>query len=328
MNCQKGDCALSITLLKQANVSSKQWFFVLAYPKTASTALYSLFSLSGVVEMPMHRKETYYFCSDQYADYTKLFAENDAEYRGEVTTTVIYNEDCLRKMSREFPDAKIVVLMRDPIKRALSKYNHMVRRYGVKQSFSEIIRQEQEFFGTFKYQGKYDDLMAETGGLYLENCKRVLSCYDKKQVLFLLTEELTTEHKKSLSRLSDFLGVEISCETDKLPRANPSRSPHSRLVTLLLVKTSMSVNAVALKIRSLIPRSRLNNIFFGPLIRLLLRKLAMIEELSYSSKKQVNVISSQDMAYLVDYYNKRLHGLDKFIGIPISKYWKWYKESL
>ena len=90
----------------------------------------------------------------------------------------------------------------------------------------------------------------------------------------------------------------------------------------------MSVNAFALKIKSLIPRSRLDHILFGPLIRPLIRKLAMIEELSCSSKKQADVISDDDMAYLVDFYNKRLHGLDKFIGIPLSKYWKWYKESL
>ena len=310
-------------MMDKNNLDLIKWCFVLSYPKSGSSSL-SVYLKELGLNYPKHGKETYYFNQNHEKNYLRYFNSINADYYGEVTTCVIFNNECLDKMHDEFPDAKIIILIRDPIKRAISKYNHMVRRYDIRDSFSEIIRNENRLFGSYAHHSMMDDYVVKTGGEYLENCRRILTKFGNDNVFFILTEEMQNNKSDMSARISSFLDVEGKRNIE-IKNLNQSRLPFVKIITVAIVKFQLALNKILIKLRSVIPPSKLDNFMFRPIVRTMMKTLSSIEEATYSSRKQTLDVSAEDLRFLEDYYNLKLRGLGKLIGKNLNDYWPWYK---
>lgn len=137
---------------------------------------------------------------------------------GEASPYYLYHPAGALRMAQTIPQAKIVVLLRDPVKRAISHHLHMVweghetvedldkaldleaeRLQGIEQSLlddrSLVSRPHQHF----SYMAR---------GHYAPQLEQLYAHFDQKNVLVMTTEKLISDSKSSLARIQSFIGLE------------------------------------------------------------------------------------------------------------------------
>jgi len=109
---------------------SKQHFFVVGAQRSGTTYLYHLLNSHPEIEMAQPvRPEPKFFLIDRLYEqgldyyYRQFFADRGAGWLlGEKSTSYIESEKVARRIISQFPDAKIIMSLRDPVERAISNY--------------------------------------------------------------------------------------------------------------------------------------------------------------------------------------------------------------
>jgi len=114
------------------------------------------------------------------------------------------------------PDARLIVLLRDPVDRAFSHYHHEVALGREPLSFEEALDHEPE-----RTRGEEERLIREPDyfshawwnhtylarGRYAEQLERWLAVFPREQLLVLASEELGADPALVYARTLEFLGV-------------------------------------------------------------------------------------------------------------------------
>jgi hypothetical protein len=117
------------------------------------------------------------------------------------------------------PDAKIVVLLRNPVDRAVSHYAMAVRRGREDLSPETAIESESERIapslaaaraGASPHPGflEYEYLSYVSRGMYAEQLRRWFDHYDRSQMLVLRSEDLFADPDSVCRRIVSFLGLQ------------------------------------------------------------------------------------------------------------------------
>ncbi len=120
------------------------------------------------------------------------------------------------RAARLLPQAKLVALLRNPVDRALSHYQHEVRGGRETLSFPEAIDREPE-----RLRGEEERVRAEPGyysynhhrysyarrGVYLDQLQRWAQYFPRSQMLVLQSEWLFQDPAAASSAVYDFLGL-------------------------------------------------------------------------------------------------------------------------
>ena len=109
-------------------------FFIIGAPKCGTTSLAAwLSSHPNIFMSPI--KEPHHFCSDfgykEYSNprkYQALFKKVKPEHKaiGEASATYLYSKDAVKNIIKDIPDAKFIVLLRNPIEMAPSLHSQFV----------------------------------------------------------------------------------------------------------------------------------------------------------------------------------------------------------
>lgn len=105
--------------------------------KCGTTWLYENFKKDPGLTVSLKVKESGYFASpgvDDSAAYDSLYP-TDSDNRVEVDSSLIYSDVSADKMLRHNPDMRVVLILREPVEYAVSRYVHAVRK-------GEICRQD------------------------------------------------------------------------------------------------------------------------------------------------------------------------------------------
>jgi len=181
-------------------------FFIVGAPKAGTTSLYNyLNDVSGVFMSPI--KEPRYFNSDrkefrQYSrrkkynksEYLKLFKDVKNEKAiGEATPLYLRDPESAKRIHDQVPNAHIIILLRDPVKRAFSHYLMLSRMDIEKRTFGQMISEtlaERE-------NGIFIRRITLDNGLYTNQIKRYLEIFDEDKVMIIIFEEFIKQPKKN-----------------------------------------------------------------------------------------------------------------------------------
>lgn len=142
----------------------------------------------------------YYFLPRTKGWYRSLFAPGPGRISGEATPRyAILDHDRIRQVKTTLPDAKIIYLLRDPIKRAWSDLAMFhSSRYG-HDGLETIDEQRMSRFLTRKEQLEHSR--------YAANLSRWETFYGPSQILVGFHEQVRDDPRQLLDRICDFLGV-------------------------------------------------------------------------------------------------------------------------
>jgi hypothetical protein len=125
-----------------------------------------------------------------------------------------------KRMKETIPDAKVVMVLRDPVKRAHSHYWHEVRLGREDRSFREAVKQEIEFLkeenhrdqkifeDPFFFSPEHMHFTYVERSLYSEQIKRWMSEYRRNRILVLFSENLFQKTDETTRRVASFVGIE------------------------------------------------------------------------------------------------------------------------
>ena len=220
-------------------VTRKRWpdLFVAGVPRAGTSSLWSYLDQHPQIFMS-RLKEPHFFTdkkprflpsvSDEGA-YLRLFdGAAPGQLRGEATPTYLANADAPVRIARVSPEARIVVVLRNPVNRAYSSYWHTVRYGGEQRPFLEALEPVSSTPG-----GRRRPTRHVKGGLYAEPIERYLQIFgDRVHVLF--QEELAADTRGELRRILAFLGVDsTAADRIRLDVRNATALPRNRVARRL-----------------------------------------------------------------------------------------------
>jgi hypothetical protein len=167
------------------------------------------------------------------AEYERLFAGvTDERVVGESSPAYLYSPVAAARIRETIPDAKMVVLLRDPAERA---YSHWVDNVGSGwepvQDFARVLdlaeeRRQQNWWRKWDYIGH---------GFYAEQLRRYIERFRKDQLKVLMFDDIRGPNARGLDDLFTFLELDPSLlAQQQLPRANAGGLPRSHALTALM----------------------------------------------------------------------------------------------
>lgn len=184
---------------------------------------------------------------DQYA---QLFAEAAGKKAiGESSAFYLGFPDAAERIAQKIPDAKIIIILREPVDRAYSAYTLMVRDGRETRGFEEGLRREEER----KQKGFEPIWWYKELGLYYEQVKHYIEVFGTRQVKVLLYDELFANLRQGLRDIFNFLEVNEDVVIDTSVTYNVSGVPKSRKLYTLLDNVIFTPNALEKRIKSLTP---------------------------------------------------------------------------
>ncbi|MEL6813024.1 MAG: sulfotransferase [Bacteroidota bacterium] len=137
-------------------------------------------------------------------EYQKLFslAQHHA-YRAEGSISYLHAPEAAKKIHEYNPNAKIVIISRNPLQRAVSHYKMDLGLLREKKPMESVIIREMTAYkeGTLKWSSLL-------GMSFYNDPILRFNHYFGKKVLHLTSEELFQETEKTLLKVSVFLGIE------------------------------------------------------------------------------------------------------------------------
>ncbi len=200
-------------------------FILIGAQKAGTTSLCShLFAHPNV--MHARRKEVHYFDSPEFALglnwYRAHFPlaihrlSNSGCITGEATPYYLTHPQVPARVAAVVPKVKLIVMLRNPIDRALSHHNHQVRRGREPLDFEQAIRAEpQRLSGELErmqaddtyYSHAYWAYSYLTRGRYAEQLERWLQVFPLDQLLVIGSEAFFNDPRTQYKRTLTFLGL-------------------------------------------------------------------------------------------------------------------------
>lgn len=160
---------------------------------------------------------------------------------GEASPYYLYHPAGAERMAQTIPNAKIIVLLRDPIKRAISHHLHMVWEghesvenidTALDLESDRLVGIEQRLVADRSFVSRpHQHYSYLARGHYAAQLERLYEHFDPDNVLVMATETLTGDSKSSLSKIQSFIGLEPDSSID-LEKRNASSKFEPRPETL------------------------------------------------------------------------------------------------
>lgn len=134
---------------------------------------------------------------------------------GEASVEYFTHPDAPANTRDIVPDAKLVFMFRDPVARAWSDHQMFIRDGSAKEDFSVIVRRAIKWLSDPEFAPLVaSSLRTEAGplrylanGMYALHSKRWLECFDRKNCLFILSEDFFNDPKKQIQAVYRHLGL-------------------------------------------------------------------------------------------------------------------------
>lgn len=151
---------------------------------------------------------------------------------GEASPWYLYSDRAAENIHRHVPNAKLIVVLRNPVDRAFSSYLHLARDGRERLTFEEgLSLEEKRIAQGWEYIWHY-----RQAGLYATQVERFLSLFHREQVRFYLYDDLVADPVRFLSDIYEFLNLDTSFMPNTSLRPNTSGLPKNQLLGRLLLR--------------------------------------------------------------------------------------------
>ena len=208
-------------------------YMIIGAQKGGTTSLY-MYLIDHPYIAPIFDKETHFFDINFHKGlpwyrtrfptvvekyYTRHIKKQDL-ITGEASPYYLFHPQAPSRVAKTLPAVKLIVLLRNPIDRAYSQYQHQTRQKGVEPlTFEEGLDcEEKRLAGEtekllkderyISFNHRHYSYMARSR--YIEQLPAWMSLFPKEQLLILRSEDLYTNPSQIVRQTLEFLNVPIS----------------------------------------------------------------------------------------------------------------------
>lgn len=148
--------------------------------------------------------------------YFKKIIHNIEIQTGESTPSYIHFPQVAKRVYETIPEAKFILLLRNPVNRALSHYNHVLRLEKETLTFEDALKEEEN-----RLKGEKEKLLNDpdyvsleygyhsylTRGIYVDEIVEWLKYFSREQILIIQSEKLFEQSSNTFKNILEFLGL-------------------------------------------------------------------------------------------------------------------------
>jgi hypothetical protein len=201
-------------------------FMIIGMQKSGSSALYD-YIIKHPNVYPALRKETHYFELKKgtrwYKSYfptvfTKFYVtkiKKQIFLTGEATPNYTFFPFSAEKIKQMVPNAKFIVIMRNPVDRTFSQYQMKVRKHQESLSFEDSLKQENNRLireanvsdDEYYNSKNFNRFAYITRGRYAEQLEIWFKIFPKENIFTISTEELEKDQTGTMKKIFEFLNL-------------------------------------------------------------------------------------------------------------------------
>lgn len=195
-------------------------FLGIGAQKCATTWLHDVLADHPQLCLPGEVKELDFF--SYFFDYGWQWYERHFEHAaesamcGEISPSYLHGPGVAERVAAYNPAMRIILMVRDPVERAVSNHRHEVR-------IGHFVGPDLSFEAGLRNNPAYIEQ-----GLYAKHLRNWLQAFPQQQVMVLRFDEVIAEPALVLRRVCEFLGVDADYESPRLfEKSNESYLPRS-----------------------------------------------------------------------------------------------------
>jgi hypothetical protein len=278
--------------------------------KAGTSSLYNWIVQHPEVYGPEEMKDFHFFSNDKFynqgieylAPYYNKVSDEKMIMKGAVN--YIFFPFVVKRLYDYNPNLKFILILRNPIERAISSYNYFYKLGVENLSFEEAIKREQ--IGKLKTVKEKSDFAYIEHGFYHKQILEYLKYFKDKQLKILIYEEVMKDKQTAIQDIYSFLDVDNSFIPSFDYLNKTGKAKYRKINQFFFGK-----NKVKQFIRPILHLTPIKyRIMFGNRIREINKK-------ETDSKDQITFPSE-----LRDIYNEDIKELSKLIGKDLTKYWE------
>lgn len=177
------------------------------------------------LDLDIDKSRAQFFRITQTEDeYLSLFDQGrEARYRCDASVEYMFHRDSMLRLREASPEARLVVVLRDPVERAYSHYLNDVREGFETRSFLEAVSDQLDDPWNQEWPSRY-----VAYGHYVDGVRNAQEIFGSR-LLVLFFEEVVADGDATLSRLADFLDLEREALPAELGHRNRAAMPRNEL---------------------------------------------------------------------------------------------------
>jgi hypothetical protein len=284
-------------------------FFIVGAPKSGTTSLYhyldehpdvymcpvkepNYFSYNDITKQNLYYSEKGFGSKDKYES---LFRGVTCEKAiGEASVSYLFYNSVPQKIKDTVPEAKIIILLRNPVDRGFSHYLMDSRLGYVDIPFEDIVNKNSTHRLLFLYYQQFIGL-----GFYFDQVKRYIDVFGENQVRIFIDEDLKSDLSAVIHSVYDFLGIDNNLMPDIKKQYNVYQKPRNTLARHLY-----SIKPLRQVSRTFIPTGFIDSV----------RNI-------FLAKEKKPELSIKTRKFLIELYKEDIQKLSAFIGRELSS---WY----
>ena len=307
-------------------------FFIIGAQKSASTFVQQVLAEHPEVlllpgEVPFF--ETHAYDRAKIKDFEKLFDNVTTERAiGLKRPNYLANPEVPERIYKHYPNAKLILVIRNPIERAVSAYYHyMALKYipmaDIETGMTKIINNE--YKSTYPKAHEIIDF-----GFYHKYLMNYLRFFEMSQVHIILYDEIKKSPLEEIKKICNFLEINSNYVPQSLyqkPQAVVYSLPNLRLLRIRRDLEKKYLRHIYNE-DSTLKSIEVNNIFWVALIKLITLYVKIIKIITLHVKFTNKVLGNEKpkltanlKSNLVSIYEKDINSLSQLLGINLED-WK------
>jgi hypothetical protein len=223
----------------------------------------------------------------------------DGQLLGEASTSYLNSSKAVHRIAEVVPDAKLIVVMRQPTDRLYSAYWHELKMRRAIYSFERYLQ--------------FEPIRVLESSLYEKHIRKYLERFERRQMHFIVSEDFYENPEERIGELFRFLGVSEQIVEPPRKQVNKAQVPLSTLAQRTLNRalhfTRRYYTPWAMRSPNSVPRDSI--------VAKLIHRLGGMN----LRKEQYPPMKPETRKYLDAVLRRENAGLAELIGMDVERHW-------
>ena len=217
-------------------------FFIVGAPKAGTTSLYHYLNEHPQVEMSSQKEPDYF--SDKAINeqgmyygknrvntldkYESLFVQKESVVYGEGSVSYLFYDNVAEDIKKYNPNAKIIIMLRNPIERAFSHFLMDYRLGLIRDSFENVIANKSKHKNAHLFYQQYIEVSK-----YTTQIQRYLDFFEKDSILFIDYDDFKKNVSETVDKAYNFLNISTDFAANINTKYNAFTMPKNKIIRFI-----------------------------------------------------------------------------------------------